>query len=165
MRVKQTQAAPASNVSYASTVRVQPKMCTVAIQTDPPPAASPTKASPSTSTSTTAKSASTTTKASSPITSSAPYLSAISNTPSKNEKSDKTNKLNFTKLERQRPSHVVAAPAPSRRSSHARSLSTSSGELTIDESMEVTTNKSRERSPGSASERKRTKKHGHHRNS
>lgn len=168
MRVKQTQAAPASNVSYASTVRAPPKMCTVAIQTDLSdllPAPSTTTDSPSTSASSSAKSTTTTTKTSTPITSSAPYLSAISRTPSKGEKTDKSNKLNLTKLERQRPSHVVAAPAPSRRSSHARSLSTSSGELTIDESMDVTISKGRERSPGSASERKRTKKNGRHHNS
>ncbi|MPC47856.1 hypothetical protein E2C01_041615 [Portunus trituberculatus] len=106
-----------------------------------------TTASPSTSTSSSAKSASTSTKTSTPITSSAPYLSAISRTP----------------IERHRPSHAVAAPAWSRRESHARSLSTSSGELTV-ESMDVTTSKVRERFSGSASERKRTKKNGRHHN-
>ena len=162
MRVKQTQAAPASNVSYASAVRVQPKMCTVAIQTDPSPATPTTTASPSTSASESTTSASTTKKASSPITSSASYLAAISKTPAKNEKDNKKDKVNLTKLERQRPSHVVATPAPSRRGSHARSLSTSSGELTIDETMEFITGKGRERSPGSDEGRKKTKKHGHH---
>ncbi|MPC79167.1 hypothetical protein E2C01_073680 [Portunus trituberculatus] len=139
MRVKQTQAAPASNVSYASTVRAPPKMCTVAIQTDLLPDPSTTTDSPYTSASSSAET--TSTKSSTPITSSAPYLSAISRTPSKGEKTDKFNKLNLTKLERQCPSHVVAAPAPSRRGSHARSLSTRSRELTIDESIDVTTNK------------------------
>lgn len=167
MRVKQTQAAPASNVSYASAVRVPPKMCTVAIQTDPSPATPTTTASPSTSASSSTKPASTTTKASSPITSSSPYLAAISKTPSKNEKDNKKDKLNLTKLDRQshRPSHVVATPAPSRRDSHARSLSSSSGELTIDETMDFITGKGRERSPGSDQGRKKTKKHGHHHHS
>ncbi|MPC59394.1 hypothetical protein E2C01_053413 [Portunus trituberculatus] len=135
------------------------------IETDPLPAPSTTTASTSTTASSSAKTTSTSTKTSTPITSSAPYLSAISRTPSKDEKTDKSNKLNLTKLERHRPSHVVATPAPSRRGSHTRSLSTSSGELTIDESMDVTTSKSRERSPNSASECKRTKKNGHHHNS
>ncbi|MPC84794.1 hypothetical protein E2C01_079544 [Portunus trituberculatus] len=103
-------------------------MCTVAIQTDPLPAPSTTTASPSTSASSSAKTTSTSTKTSTAITSSPPYLSAISRTPSKDVKTDKTNKLNLTKLECHRPSHVVAAPAPSRRGSHTRSLSTSSGE-------------------------------------
>ncbi|MPC99369.1 hypothetical protein E2C01_094779 [Portunus trituberculatus] len=165
MRVKQTQAAPASNVSYASTVRAPPKMCTVAIQTDLLLDPSTTTDSLSTSASSSAETTSTSTKTSTPITYSAPYLSAISRTPSKGEKTDKSNKSNLTKLERQRPSHVVAAPAPSRKGSHARSLSTSSGELTNDELMDVTTCKGRERSPGSTSERKRTKKNRRHHNS
>ncbi|MPC97839.1 hypothetical protein E2C01_093175 [Portunus trituberculatus] len=93
MRVKQTQAAPASNVSYASTTDLSNLL------QDP----STTTASPSTSASSSAKTTTTTTKTSTPITSSAPYLSAISRTPSKGEKTDKSNKLNLTKLERQRP--------------------------------------------------------------
>lgn len=166
MRVKQTQAAPASNVSYASAVRVPPKICTVAIQTDPSPATHATTASPSTSASSTTKTASTTSKASS-ITSSSPYLAAISKTPGKNEKDNKKDKLNLTTLERksQRTSHVVATPAPSRRDSHARVLSTSSGELTIDDAMDFITGKGRERSPGSDQGHKKTKKHGHHHHS
>ncbi|MPD05412.1 hypothetical protein E2C01_101152 [Portunus trituberculatus] len=59
----------------------------------------------------------------------------------------------------------MSSPLPSRRGFHVRSLSTSWGELTIDESMDVTTSKHRERSPSSTSERKRTKKNGHHHNS
>ncbi|MPC93354.1 hypothetical protein E2C01_088479 [Portunus trituberculatus] len=166
MRVKQKQAAPASNVSYASTVRVPPRMCTVAIQTDLlPEDPCATTASTSTTSSSSAKTTTTTIKTFTPITSSAPYLSAIFRTPSKGEKTDKSSKLNSTKLERQRPSHVVAAPAPSRRGSHVRSLSTSSGELTIDELMDVTTSKGRETSSGSASERKRIKKNCLHHNS
>ncbi|MPC98195.1 hypothetical protein E2C01_093551 [Portunus trituberculatus] len=64
MRVKLTQAAPVSNVSYASTVRAPPKMCTVAIQTDLSdllPTPSTTTASPSTSASSSAKTTTTTT--------------------------------------------------------------------------------------------------------
>ena len=161
MRVKQTQSAPASNASYASAVRAPPKMCTIGIQTDLLPASSTSTVSPSTSASSPAKTTSTSTKTSTAITSSAPYLSAISRVPSNGEKTDKVDKLNLTKLERSRPSHVVSAPAPSR-SSHARSLSTSSGELTIDNPMDVTTSKGRERYPGSSSERKSIKKHGRH---
>ncbi|MPC31970.1 hypothetical protein E2C01_025271 [Portunus trituberculatus] len=164
MRVKQTQAMPASNVSYASSVRAPPKMCTVTIQSDSLPAPSATTASPSTTASSSAKTISTSIKTSTPISSSAPYLSAISRTPSKDENTNKSNILNLTKLERHRP-YVVTAPAPSRRGSHARSLSTSSGELTIDELMDVTNCKDRERSPGNASERKRTKRNGCHNNS
>ncbi|MPC76781.1 hypothetical protein E2C01_071213 [Portunus trituberculatus] len=98
MRVKQMQAAPPSNVSYIST-------------TDPLPAPSTTTASLSTCTSSSAKTTSTSTKTS-PITSTAPYLSAISHIPSKDEKTDQSNKLTLTKLKRQHPSHVIAAPAP-----------------------------------------------------
>ncbi|MPC46245.1 hypothetical protein E2C01_039959 [Portunus trituberculatus] len=72
-------------------------------------------------------------------------------------RTDKSNKLNLTKLERHRPSHVVAALALSRRGSHVRSLSTSSEESTIDESMDITISKGQERSPCSATERKRIK--------
>ncbi|MPC79203.1 hypothetical protein E2C01_073718 [Portunus trituberculatus] len=65
-------------------------------------------------------------------------------------------KKSNSKLECHRPSHVIAAPAPSKMGSHACSLSTSSRELIIDVSMDVTISKDRERSPSSASERKRT---------
>ena len=160
MRVKQTQSAPASNASYASAVRAPPKMCTIGIQTHPLPASF---TSPSTSASSPAKTTSTSTKISTAINSSAPYLSGISRAPSKSEKlTDKIDQLNLAKLESTRPSHVVAVPVPSRRSSHARSLSTSSGELTIDDPMDATTSKDREKAPASSSERKRTKKHGRH---
>ncbi|MPC35439.1 hypothetical protein E2C01_028861 [Portunus trituberculatus] len=136
-------------------------MCTVAIQADPLPALSATKASPSTSASSFAKTTFTSPKSSTALTSSVPYLSAISRIPSKDEKIDKANKLNLTKLECQRPSYVVAAPAPSRRrGSRVRSLSTSPGELTVDGSMDVTTCKGREGSPGRTSKHTRTKKNG-----
>ena len=153
MRVKQTQSASASNYSYASAVWAPPKMYTIGIQTDSLPASSTSTVSPSTSASSPAKATSTSTKTSTAITSSAPYLSTISRVPSKGEKTDKADKLYLTKLERTRPSHVVAAPAPLRRSSHSRSSR---------RAPDVTTSKGRERSPGSSSERKRTKKHGRH---
>ena len=156
------QSAPASNTSYALKVKAPPKMCTIVIQTDLLPALSTSTVSPSTSASSPAKSTSTSTKTSTAITSSAPYLSAISRVPSKSEKTDKADTLNLTKLERTRPSHIVAARGLSRRSSHARSLSTTSGELTVDNPMDFTTSKGRERPPSSSSERKRTKKHGCH---
>ncbi|MPC42711.1 hypothetical protein E2C01_036339 [Portunus trituberculatus] len=92
MQLKQTQAALSSNISYASTVRAPPNICTVAIQTDPLPAPSTTTASLSTSNLSSPKTTTTTsTKTSTAITSSAPYLSAISRTLSKDEKIDKTN--------------------------------------------------------------------------
>ncbi|MPC19283.1 hypothetical protein E2C01_012195 [Portunus trituberculatus] len=105
------QVAPASNVSYASTVRAPPKICTVAIQNDPLPAPSATTVSPSTTASSSAKTISTSTKTSTPISPSAPYLSAISRTPSKDEKADKSNKLNLTKFERHRRSNPVHGPS------------------------------------------------------
>ncbi|MPD05413.1 hypothetical protein E2C01_101153 [Portunus trituberculatus] len=71
-------------------------MCTVAIQTDLSdllPDLSTTTASPSTSASSSVKTTTAAaTKTSTPITSSAPYLSAISRTPRKSEKTDKSNK-------------------------------------------------------------------------
>ena len=152
-RVKATQSAPSPNASYATSVQKRPVMCTIAVQTDPLPAASAT----ATSTSTTAATPTTQT----PSTSNTNYSTAVSTTPeSKKEKPDKRDKLNYTKLERQRPSHVSATPAPSRKGSHARSLSSSSGELVIDEAMEASGRKDRERSPGSDTARKRTKKSG-----
>lgn len=135
-------------------------MCTIAVQTDPLPAATATTASLSTTAATTTT-ATTTTTTNAPSTSKSNYSAAVSTTQSKKEKNDKSNKLNLTKLERNRPSHVAATPAPSRRSSHARSLSTSSGELFIDDDMEVSSRKDRERSPGSDGARKKTKKGRH----
>ncbi|MPC37340.1 hypothetical protein E2C01_030814 [Portunus trituberculatus] len=71
----QTQAAPASNDSYAPIVRAPSKICTVAIQADPLSAPFSTTASPSTSASSSAKTTSTSTKISTAINSSACYFS------------------------------------------------------------------------------------------
>ncbi|MPC77567.1 hypothetical protein E2C01_072024 [Portunus trituberculatus] len=59
--------------------------CMADQDTDPLPAPSATTASPSSSNSSSAKSTSTSTKTFTAITSSAPYLSVISRTPSKDE--------------------------------------------------------------------------------
>ena len=55
-----------------------------------------------------AKTTSSSAKTSTSITSSAPYLSAISQSPSKGEKIDKSAKLDLPKLKRNRPSYVNA---------------------------------------------------------
>lgn len=163
-RVKATHTVPSTSVSYSSSVQNRPKMCTIAVQTDPLPATSATTPSTSTAATTTTTAATTTTTTN--TSSSKPnYSGAVSKTQNKREKSDKSNELNLTKLERHRPSHVAATPAPSRQSSHARSLSSSSGELIIDDQMEVSSRKDRERSPGSDSSRKKTKKGRHTHNS
>ena len=159
--MKAAQTAPSTNVSYSSSVQSRPRMCTISVQTDPLPAASATPASLST-TATTTTTAATTSTTSQASTSKSQYSAAVSNTQNKREKTDKSNNnLNFTKLERHRPSHVAATPAPSRKSTHARSLSSSSGELRIDEDMEVSSRKDRERSPGSDNARKKTRKGRH----
>ena len=161
-RVKVAQAAPASNVSYASSVKSRPVMCSVAIQTESTsttPASTPSTSNASSATSNIITQSSTTT------TSKPNYANATSSTKTRNEKTDKTNQSNFTVLNRKNTSDAVTAPVQLRSDSHYRSLSTSSGELNINDDMDVSSSKSRERSPGSASVRKKTKKNGQPRNS
>ncbi|MPC86659.1 hypothetical protein E2C01_081495 [Portunus trituberculatus] len=76
-----------------------------------------------------------------------------------------TRLINLTKLEHHRPFSCRRRSRAVEEGSNTHSLPTSSWELTNDESMDVTTCNGRERSPGSASERKRTKKNGRHHHS
>lgn len=167
----QAQASPSPSVTYANAVQTRPVMCTIATQTEPQhdTPASPDPSSTKTTTTNTSSSSSThtststststpsTSEVSTPSTSSNPsttnYSSVVSTENRRNEKPNKRDQLKFTTL---RPSNAATPPALSRRGSHARSLSSSSGGATHDD-MEVSSGKGRERSPGSAGKPKHKK--------
>ena len=135
--MKMAHTTPSPGVSYAASVQMRPVMKSVLIQTEPLPAASasavslPTKTSSAPPKPTTKKtitpatssylfSSSTSTSTSSSSSTTIKYASAVSTTPPKKEKNAKdNNKCNFTTLEHNFSSHVLAAPTPSRRGSHA----------------------------------------------
>ena len=143
--VKMLHATLTPNTSYASAVRARPVMCTIATQTDSEPVA------PVTTSATTSKPP---VKATSPTdtneNASYSQATATSQSVKPKQKSDKSLKLNFTKLTSKSSPHVlpVAAPTRERRDS---SSSGGSGNLIIDEQMEVAHSKNRERSPGNRS--------------
>ena len=175
--VKEQQAAlatPSPDASYAAKASPKPVMVTIAVQTDPVPdtpvadatpasCASETPASPSTST------ASTSTEVCPPPKTS--FSNAVSNAARQEKKTDKKDKINLTPLPR-RSRPTTTCPLSARERGRACAPSPSSGESVTDESMEISSGRHRERSPGGSSaddlstkKKKKTKNNGSPRNS
>ena len=181
--VKEQQAAlapPSPDASYAEKASPKPVMVTIAVQTDPLPDAPVADAEPASSASQTSASASTSTASTSTASTSTDtcptpktsFSKAVANTPrqEKTDKNDKKNKVNLTPLPKR--SRTRASPASPRERGRARAPSASSRESIPDESMDISSGRHRERSPGSSSaddsstkKKKKTKNNGNPRNS
>ena len=173
-------AAPSPDASYAAKANPKPVMVTIAVQTDPlpdtpvvddaAPASSASQTSASTSTSTASTSTDTCLTPSKPS-----FSNAVSNTSrqeKKTEKDDKKNKVNLTPLPKRSRTMTRASPASPREHGRARAPSASSGGSIPDESMDISSGRHRERSPGSSSaddsstkKKKKTKNNGNPLNS
>ena len=144
-------AAPSPDATYAAKASPKPVMVTIAIQTDPLPDAPIVDATPTSSVSQTSASTSTSTTSTSTDTCPAPtsFSNAVSNTSrqeKKTDKNDKKNKVNLTPLPKR--SHTLASHASPRERGRAHASSASSRESITDESMDISSGKHRERSPG-----------------
>ena len=157
-------ATPTPNTSYASAVRSRPVMCSVAIHTEPEAAAPVThSACPSVpsicSTSlpitpspvSSQPSACSTSLTDIPTVSSCSQAAAASTSVRPKQKSDNKSTINLTTLSHQKSrSHVLPAVTPTRER-RASSSSGESGGLVIDDTMDVSVSKNRNRSPGGRS--------------